>query len=119
MSDRADENEPKIDRMMLAEELLKEAEGVLAQARNSHKNRYYAESMREAMDSIEFSTQLMRLLLGMDFEHELPGSAWFGQLVGAIPPQTVDDETAERYKRIAGELFHATEMALDRIKKST
>ncbi len=61
----------------------------------------------------------MRLLLGMDFEHELCGSAWFSQPVGAIPPQTVDDETAKRYKRFAGELFHDVEMALARIKQST
>jgi len=119
MPNIASENEPKIDRMVLAEELLYRAGQHLARARKWQKKRSFANSLREAMISIEFSTELICLLFGMDFEQKFPGRGWLGNLVEAIPPETVDDETAERYKRIAGELFHDVGMALERIKQST
>ena len=110
----AGENAPKIDRVELAKLLLEKSERQLARARNWHKKRSYGESMRQAIHSIEHSTQVMRLLLGMEYEHELPGSAWFGQLVGAFPPEHGSDKDAERLKRLAGELFHTAKIALDR-----
>jgi len=115
MTDGANENAPKIDRVKLAGELCCKAEGHLALARDWHKKRSHANSLREAIDSIECSTQVMRLLFDMDFEHEPPGSAWFGQLMEGMARKSVDDKTANLFKRIGTDVFHATKRTLNEV----
>lgn len=56
MPNSASKNAPKIDRMELAKALLDKSESHLAEARNWHRKQSYAESMRQALDSIECST---------------------------------------------------------------
>lgn len=119
MPSMASKNEPNSDHMVIAEERLYRAGQHLARTRNWYKKRSYSKSLREAMISIELSLELVCLLLGFDYEQKFPGRGWLGKLVEAIPPETVDSETARRYKRFAGELFHDVEMELDRIKQST
>lgn len=114
MLDNADKNEPKFDLAELAKDLLYQAGSASARSvKLREKDGDYRGSMRESITSIGFSTRLICLLFGMDDERLLSRPWWLSEVANDAPLQPVDGRDMKQLTRIARELFHVANKALD------
>jgi hypothetical protein len=85
-------------------ECQRKAESRVARSWRALEDGDCSEGLKEATAAIGWSIELMCMVLQMDYQ---PFRSWLDNLVGRIPPEAVDCVFAERYYKMARELFFA------------